>query len=100
MARAAVLLLLACGVVAPPGAALAAPLRGQGFLGGRPPAAGVMPFNVDPAPCGPEARQPSRDEAGRSTCRDIPPSRLPRGNNGSRRPGSNAFGLQFDPYGE
>ena len=84
------------------GVAEAAPLRGQGFgggqqfMGGRGPAMGAAPFNVDPSPCGAETRQ--RGESGRYDCRQ--PSRQPRGNNGSRRPGSNAFGLQFDPYGD
>jgi hypothetical protein len=77
----------------------AAPMRGQG--GGRGfqgdgHAQGAAPFNVDPSPCGSEAR---RQQGGQGDCRALP-QRQPRGNNGPRHPGSNAFGLQFDPYGE
>lgn len=95
------LLLATLASVLTMGAAEAAPLRGpgggEGFMGGgRPPAMGAAPFNVDPSPCGPEARQGGRG-GGQYDCRE--PRRQPRGNNAPRHPGSNAFGLQFDPYG-
>lgn len=100
MVRFLALALVAGGLMLWAGAAGAAPLRGGqgGLFGGRPPETRVLPFNVDPSPCGPEARSDGRgNDQDRLGCR-LPPR--PRVNEGPRRPGSNAFGLQFDPYAE
>jgi hypothetical protein len=57
---------------------------------------GARPFDVDPDPCRPPG---FRARGGGADCPNAPDRRWPRGRNGQRGPGSNAFGLQFDMGG-